>query len=70
VLGLTDLYSLGRLAVFDCGGTRLFLRESEQPNADESVIYFRVHDVHAAYDRLCQPGAVFRGVLDSTNARP
>lgn len=61
VLGLRHLYTYGRLAFFDCGGTRLFLSESERPNADESVLYFRVEDVHAAYEALLDRGVTFRG---------
>ena len=49
VLGLPHLYTFGKLAFFDCGGTRLFLSaENEQPGT-ESILYFRVADILAAH---------------------
>jgi catechol 2,3-dioxygenase-like lactoylglutathione lyase family enzyme len=62
VLGLPHLFTFGTLAFFDCGGTRLFLSEPEtggQPG--DSVIYFRVPDINAAYETLIQRGVMFRG---------
>jgi catechol 2,3-dioxygenase-like lactoylglutathione lyase family enzyme len=58
-LGLTHLYTFGKLSFFDCGGTRLFLEETDEPSA-ESVLYLRVPDIHAAYDELQQRGLVFK----------
>src|SRR5690349_17849494 len=43
VLGLQHLYTFGKLAFFDLGGTRLYLQESESPGA-ESILYLRVAD--------------------------
>ncbi len=57
VLGLPHLYTFGTLAFFDCGGTRLFLSQGE--GRDDSVIYFRVPDIHAAHAALAERGAVF-----------
>ena len=57
-VGLTHLYTYGKLAFFDCGGTRLFLQEHEQPSP-ESVLYLRVPDINAAYDELQERGIVF-----------
>jgi len=45
VLGLPHLYSFGDLAFFDCGGTRLML--SPGPVEGQSILYFRVGDIHA-----------------------
>ena len=45
VLGLPHLYSFGDLAFFDCGGTRLML--SQGPVEGQSILYFRVADIHA-----------------------
>jgi len=57
VLGLKHLYTYGKLAFFDCGGTRLFLTEQEvQP---ESILYLRVEDIRAAYDDLRSRGVEF-----------
>jgi DNA-binding CsgD family transcriptional regulator/catechol 2,3-dioxygenase-like lactoylglutathione lyase family enzyme len=57
-LGLPHLYSFGNLAFFDCGGTRLFLSEGEGTGGD-SVLYFRVPDIHAAHATLKERGAEF-----------
>lgn len=58
-LGLTHLYTFGNLAFFDCGGTRLMLSEGEQEQSAESLIYLRVHDIEAAFDRLQRHGIAF-----------
>ena len=58
-LGLPHLYTFGKLAFFDCGGTRLYLQEDEQPSS-ESVLYLRVPDINAAYDALQARGIVFK----------
>ncbi len=58
VLGLPHLYSFGDLAFFDCGGVRLFLSQGEGEN-DDSVLYFRVGDIHAARERLVGKGVEF-----------
>lgn len=57
VLGLPHLYSFGDLAFFDCGGVRLFLSQGE--GAPESILYFRVEDVHATAAALTARGASF-----------
>lgn len=59
VLGLTHLYSFGDLAFFDMGGVRLFLSQAAEGNKDESILYFRVSDIHAAHTALAARGAVF-----------
>lgn len=57
-MGLKHLYSFGDLAFFDCGGTRLFL--SQDGNAqEESILYFRVPDIHAAHAELAARGIEF-----------
>ena len=58
VLGLPHLYTFGKLAFFDCGGTRLFLSEVATQPAD-SILYFRVPDIHAAVAALAARGAQF-----------
>jgi catechol 2,3-dioxygenase-like lactoylglutathione lyase family enzyme len=58
VLGLSHLYTFGNLAFFDCGGVRLFLEQGTgQPS--QSVIYFRVNDIHGSHATLSARGAVF-----------
>lgn len=54
VVGLRHLYSFGNLAFFDCGGVRLFL--SEGTPGPESILYFKVEDVHAAAAMLAARG--------------
>lgn len=58
VLGLVHLYTFGKLCFFDCGGTRLFLSESEGATGD-SILYFRVTDVHATQASLVARGVEF-----------
>jgi DNA-binding CsgD family transcriptional regulator/catechol 2,3-dioxygenase-like lactoylglutathione lyase family enzyme len=58
VLGLPHLYTFGKLAFFDCAGTRLFLSEVATPAA-ESILYFRVADIHASVAALTARGARF-----------
>jgi DNA-binding CsgD family transcriptional regulator/catechol 2,3-dioxygenase-like lactoylglutathione lyase family enzyme len=52
VLGLTHLYTFGKLAFFDLGGTRLFLMEQEKSPTAESILYLRVSDISKAYEEL------------------
>ena len=59
-LGLTHLYTYGKLAFFDCGGTRLFLEEDAKPSS-ESVLYLRVLDINTAYEELRARGIAFTG---------
>jgi DNA-binding CsgD family transcriptional regulator/predicted enzyme related to lactoylglutathione lyase len=58
-LGLPHLYSFGELAFFDCGGTRLYLHQTEV--TPESVLYFHVPDIHAAAQALEAKGVAFLG---------
>ncbi|MFJ7218540.1 VOC family protein [Amycolatopsis sp. NPDC098790] len=60
VLGLPHLYTFGDLAFYDCDGVRLFLTAGE-PKGTESVLYFRVPDIDAAYDALRAKGVEFLG---------
>jgi catechol 2,3-dioxygenase-like lactoylglutathione lyase family enzyme len=50
-LGLPHLFTFGKLAFFDCEGTRLFLEESDD-TAAASILYFHVSDIQAAHDAL------------------
>jgi DNA-binding CsgD family transcriptional regulator/catechol 2,3-dioxygenase-like lactoylglutathione lyase family enzyme len=64
VLGLPHLYTFGKLAFFDCGGTRLYLQEGPsevEGQNNDSVLYFRVADINAAYDELQRRGVSFEG---------
>ena len=64
VLGLPHLYTFGRLAFFDCGGTRLMLEDRSILDEvhglrNDSVIYFRVGSIDAAYEELRRRGVEF-----------
>ncbi|KFL32154.1 hypothetical protein JP75_04080 [Devosia riboflavina] len=61
VLGLKHLYQFGALSFFDCGGMRLYLQESAEAGP-ESVLYFRVVDIHAAHEVLAARGVEFMQV--------
>src|SRR4051794_16004134 len=61
VLGLPHLYTFGDLAFFDCDGVRLFLSQEHGSGGQESVLYFQVPDINAAYDTLTARGARFQG---------
>jgi DNA-binding CsgD family transcriptional regulator/catechol 2,3-dioxygenase-like lactoylglutathione lyase family enzyme len=60
VLGLPHLYTFGRMAFFDCGGTRLYLT-AEGGAGPESILYLRVADIRAAYEQLRARGVEFSG---------
>src|SRR6267378_2453960 len=55
-LGLPLLFTAPNLAFFDCGGVRLMLGPAETPQFDHpsSILYFRVSDLNAAYQRLVE----------------
>ncbi|HLU82796.1 MAG TPA: VOC family protein [Trueperaceae bacterium] len=61
VLLLPHLYTYGDLAFFDAGGTRLFLSAVDEGAGEkgESVLYFRVADIHAVSESLSSRGVVF-----------
>jgi DNA-binding CsgD family transcriptional regulator/catechol 2,3-dioxygenase-like lactoylglutathione lyase family enzyme len=65
VLGLRHLFTAGRLAFFDCGGVRLMVEDRsivEVPDLhNDSVLYFKVPDIHAAQEELTRRGVVFNG---------
>ena len=58
VVGLAHLYSFGNLAFFDCDGVRLFLSQDDEVSSD-SIVYFRVDDIHQACEQLTARGARF-----------
>ena len=61
VLGLKHLYTFGKLAFFDLGGTRLYLSAEGDAAGPESVLYLRVDDIGAAYTQLSARGVEFKG---------
>jgi len=61
VLGLKHLYTFGKLAFFDLGGTRLYLSAEGAEAGPESILYLRVDDIGAAYNELTTRGVEFKG---------
>jgi catechol 2,3-dioxygenase-like lactoylglutathione lyase family enzyme len=58
ILGLPHLYSVGKLACFDCNGIRLALTEGGAPGP-ESTLYLSVENIGRAHDELKSRGVVF-----------
>ncbi len=60
-LGMKHMFSSNGLAFFDCAGVRLMLSrpEDNQANRQASVIYFKVADIHQAYQTLSSRGVTF-----------
>ena len=64
VLGMKFLFDApGDMTFFDCGGIRLLIGLSPRPELDPpgSVLYYRVGDIHAAYETLSARGTRFEG---------
>ena len=61
ILGLPHLFRAGQLSFFDCGGVRLMLDKPEKPEFDHpsSILYFKVADIQAAFQRFKSAGAKF-----------
>lgn len=59
VLRLPHLYTFGKLAFFDCAGTRLLLSEVEGTPPPESILYLMVEDIEAAHRELQARGVDF-----------
>lgn len=52
VLQLTHLFTFGQIAFFDLSGTRLMLNQTDKVNTSESILYFKVPDINAAYSNM------------------
>ncbi len=57
-VGLPHLFTVGKLAFFDCNGVRLMLSE-EAAVATESILYWRVADIAAEHAKLSSRGVEF-----------
>ena len=62
VLELKHLFTFGKLAFFECGGTRLYLSAEQGVAAPESILYLRVDDIGATHDMLAARGVEFTSV--------
>ncbi len=70
MLGLPHLYTFGKLAFFDCGGTRLFLSAENAAPGPESILYLRVEDIAAAHAELAARGVEFTGAPHMIHRHP
>ena len=62
VLGIPFLFQVPNMGFFDCGGVRLMLTGSEKPGEQfSSILYFKVPDIHAAFEAMTSRGAAFDG---------
>lgn len=59
VLGLPHLFTFGKLAFFDCAGTRLLLTQNEGEPTTESILYLYVENIDGAYRILQTRGVEF-----------
>jgi DNA-binding CsgD family transcriptional regulator/catechol 2,3-dioxygenase-like lactoylglutathione lyase family enzyme len=59
-LELPHLFTFGDLAFFDCGGVRLMLSVGSGEAVADSLLYFRVADIHSAQATLTARGVTFR----------
>ncbi len=59
-LGLKFLFEAPNMAFFDCGGVRLMLTTSEQPESTySSILYYRTDDIQKASEQLLSRDIVF-----------
>jgi catechol 2,3-dioxygenase-like lactoylglutathione lyase family enzyme/DNA-binding CsgD family transcriptional regulator len=70
VLGLPFLFAMDKMAFFDCSGTRLYLHQHHDEITPESVVYFRVGDIHAAHKELSAKGVTFSNAPHMIGRQP
>jgi len=60
-LGMRHLFTVPKMAFFDCGGLRLMLALPEKPEFDHvsSIIYYNVGDINQAYQVLSKRDVQF-----------
>ena len=60
-LGIKHLFTVPNMAFFDCGGIRLMLAipTSKEFDHPSSILYFKVSDIQAAYQKLQAQGVHF-----------
>ena len=63
ILGMEFLFSVLKMAFFNCDGVRLMLSLPESPEFDHpgSILYFKVSDIHFAHKELLSKGVTFEG---------
>jgi methylmalonyl-CoA/ethylmalonyl-CoA epimerase len=62
-LGMKHLFTVPKMAFFDCNGIRLMLGIPEKPEFDHpsSIIYFKVDDIQNAHQVFSERGVKFEG---------
>ena len=62
-LGMRYLFTVPKMAFFDCGGINLMLGVPEKEEFDHpsSIIYFNVENIQRAYATLSERGVSFEG---------
>ncbi len=62
-LGMKHLFTVPKMAFFECGGIRLMLGLPEKPEFDHpsSILYFKVDDIQIAFRALSSRGVSFEG---------
>jgi methylmalonyl-CoA/ethylmalonyl-CoA epimerase len=62
-LGMKHLFTVPKMAFFDCSGIMLMLGIPEGPQFDHpsSVVYFDVADIDGAYSAMLERGVRFEG---------
>jgi methylmalonyl-CoA/ethylmalonyl-CoA epimerase len=62
-LGMTHLFTVPKMAFFDCSGVTLMLGIPEEPQFDHpsSVVYFDVNDLDGTHSMLKDRGVRFEG---------
>ena len=60
-LGMKHLFTVPKMAFFDCNGIRLMLGLPEKPEFDHpsSVIYFKVNDIQNTFQTFSEHGVKF-----------
>jgi len=62
-LGIKHLFTVPKMAFFDCAGTRLMLAIPEEAEFDHpgSILYFKVDDIQKTYETLVERDVHFQG---------
>ena len=62
-LGMKHLFTVEKMAFFDCDGINLMLGipEKEEFDHPSSIIYFNVQDIQASFEALSSRGVKFEG---------
>jgi methylmalonyl-CoA/ethylmalonyl-CoA epimerase len=59
ILGMKFLFQVPGMAFFDCSGVRLLLEEIQEWQYPSSILYYKIDDIHEAYQTLVQESVEF-----------